>query len=61
MRKINSGNIKATLLQGAGLYIAKIQRPVFDKNAESKKKMPNYYYIRKAVTKYSKENNARNV
>ena len=37
---------KATLLQGAGLYIAKIQRPVFDKDAESKENSkPNYYYI----------------
>ena len=51
MRKVKSGKIKATLLQGAGLYIAKVQRPVFDKNAESKKKSdkPNYYYIRRQL------------
>ena len=44
--KLKDGEIKATLLQGTGLYIAKIQRPVFDKDAESKKcGKPNYYYI----------------
>ena len=46
VRKVKYGKVKATLLQGAGLYIAKIQRPVFDKDAEIKKSnKPNYYYI----------------
>ena len=45
MRKIKYGKVKATLLQGAGLYMAKIQRPVFDKDAEGKNNKPNYYYI----------------
>ena len=36
MRKFKCKKINPTLLQGAGLYIAKLQRPVFDKDAESK-------------------------
>ena len=43
--KLKDGKIKATLLQGAGLYIAKIQRPVFDKDAESKRKAINLITI----------------
>ena len=50
MRKLKCGKSSPTLLQGAGLYIAKLTKTHFFNKMQKVNKFPNYYY--KALGNY---------